>query len=164
MTLNNDIDAPLVNTIAYLNLLGVSTLWSCCGYNYKEQPTHKAHQLGQIQISMAATDLSSAVGVRIIQTNPGWLLKHQLVAPDKRAFIVFCDILKMHPNWNETSVHYHEYPSQMILGMEHCLYMLKPSFKDEVILTDTNHLAKQVNPYWDYVGCDPWVIRKSDYV
>jgi hypothetical protein len=164
MTLKDDIDLPLVNTIAYLNLLGVKTLWCCCGYNYKDQPTHKSHQLGQVNISMEASELAATMGVRLISWNPNLFLKYQLVAPSLRSFIIFCDIIKFHPNWNETSMHYHEFPSQIINGIEKNLYCLKDQFANETILTDTNQTSKAENPYWGYPARDSWIIKKSDYI
>jgi hypothetical protein len=163
--LKDDIDLPLVKTIAYLNLLGIKTLWSCCGYNYPEQPAHKAHQIGQINISMEFSDKAASVGIYILQLNYEWALKCQLVNPAPlRAYIIYSDIKRFHPNWDENSVHYHEHPSQMINGLEKRLYKLKDQFMDEVVLTDTNHASKQANPYWAYPGSDPWVIRKNDFI
>lgn len=40
------IDTPIKKTVVLLNLLGLRTVWSCCGYNYPGDE-ERCHQMGQ---------------------------------------------------------------------------------------------------------------------
>ena len=167
MTLKDDIDVPLIKTIACLNLLKIRTLWCCCGFNYEGQPTHKLHDYGTLQILIENNASAIWLAAGMLQSQMPFQLTTTLVAPNIKAIGIIRTFGHPVKEWDKPEgPHYHEMPSQYICQLER--FLTQPSvierMKDEITLVDTNAIVRKTNPYWDYKPRDPWVIKKVDTV
>lgn len=159
--LREDIDLPIRKCVAMLALLGCKPIFSCCGFDYKGQPFHKAHQLGYPYIKL---------------TNNIWTTKLQLESAhilyqghwqfrDLGGEIVLEFISLMNPSWRtQDCIHGSE---EMVIGidyLERFLGRFKSEFSEIVTLEDTNRSHKNVLKFWQYTPKTDWVIRRDDLV
>ena len=168
MTLKDDIDIPLVKTIALLNLLDIRTIWCCCGFNYEGQPEHKLHDYGTLQILVENNQKAIWLATGMLQSQMPFQLTTTLVAPKHTKALGIVRTFG-HPvkEWDKPEgPHFHEMPSQYICQLER--FLLQPyvieMMRDEVIVIDTNAVVRETNPYWDYKPRTPWVIKKDEFV
>lgn len=172
MELKNMLDKPMVEPVAYLNLLGCRTLWSCCGYHYKGETEGKSHMLGNTQILMVADAHSFEVVIRLFNENP-----QMAVFPKWSALL---DVKPLQGSilnlrfafrvsdadnwWNPKSAHFHEGPVLAIDALVRGLRSMESDMKDEIILVDQNAIMKaHTQGLWDFEPGEAWTIRKSDY-
>jgi hypothetical protein len=164
MNLKEQIDTPLVNTIALINLQGVKTLWCCCGYDYPNQ-IQKSHSYGTLQICMEDSINAQTLGLHMISIIESvGKLQFQRVNPGSRSLIFSYNFATITPSgWNmKEAIHFYELSSTAINCLEKKLKTLLP-LVDQVVLHDTNRISKENNPYWQAEASDPWIIRKEDY-
>jgi hypothetical protein len=164
------VDVPMREPVALLSLLGCQTIWSCCGYHYRDEPEGKSHMIGASQILLTAnahafTHLCELMDNELWVAWPKW--KIQL---DKKPFqppmltLGFCFPVTKNDDWfNPQSAHYHEGPACAIQHLTNALRDMEHHMADEVIIVDSNAAAKGAIENWDFPASDDWVVRKSDY-
>jgi hypothetical protein len=165
--LEQDIDAPIRSVVAMLALLGCEPIWSCCGFDYAEQPYHKSHQYGKSYIAMNDNEAIRVLTPVILEAMPFqdkytiWTIKPRQVYEDD-GWVLFAD-LEGGNVWPETdSIHYSE-PGTIAIGyLKKILFGLKDRFTDSVTLGDYNGIHKNRYPDWQYPPLRDWVINKAD--
>lgn len=168
--LKDDIDMPIKNCVKYLNLLGVKTRWSCCGFDYKGQHTYKCHDYRTSFICMDPS--KEALHWIPILLDFEEIIKYQTwrVADFNKLHVGDEIILRCSTgsnvapsNWQgRDSCHSHELPNTNIKMLENSLLRFKQHFKDECIIEDFNKTIKEtVYPYWQYEGRGSWEVRKE---
>jgi len=173
--LENDIDVPMKKLIALFALLGCSPMWSCCGFDYDEQPIHKTHEYGAVFVAFKPTPKTANVldtmllkGAIVKQTNDTW--KWEVWQVEGNVIYLRSDFDYNHEKtqypWSMKScIHYPELSLIMIDYLEKAILKIFPpeEFADEVILSDTNGRYKKNMPNWQYPSLEDWIIKKSDY-
>jgi hypothetical protein len=170
-TLENDIDKPIKRLVAMFALLDCKPLWSCCGFDYPEQPMHKTHEYGASFIAFRKNDAVERV-ITILQaanyvvdleskTNKWehWTNGHIYLRTD---FDYYHS--KMDYPWTMRScIHFPELAIIQIHEMEQMLFKFFGSeFLDEVVLSDTNYKQKKQLRNWQYPVLKDWTIKKED--
>lgn len=153
--LEDDIDFPIRNSVAILALAGCSTMFSCCGFDYHGQPSHKAHQYGEPYIMMRS-DHNTETVLATIQTRLafGWRIR-------KQQGLLFLELIQINsPHWDDSKViHYSENMVIALNNLEKSLFQnLKDILQEEVIMEDTNKEHNRNLKYWQYPPKNPWVI------
>lgn len=68
-------------------------------------------------------------------------------------------------NWlDKSSPHHHEGANVVIACLEDRLVTFKDEMKDEVLIHDYNAIMKKAYPSWQYDACEPWLVRKKDFI
>ncbi len=166
--LEQDIDLPIKRCVMMLSLLGLETMWSCCGFDYIGQPIHKFHQYDLtsfvIRHSPRAIWFRDLMGVRpmpFYNYANGWRIAYGehygrelcYLSSDTKTFNAWPD---------RKSIHYSESAAIAIANLENFLYGLKDEFLNEAVLTDTNDEFQKAYPWWQYPPRSDWVIKRSD--
>ena len=171
----DDVDEPVRRCVAFLNLLAVETIWSCCGFDYQGQPKHKTHEYGNVYFRCVATPEAYQVAINVLNYKP------DLISVEKNPWYVMMyangPIAEIqfkyagHVDWNNPnswqypgSPHFHEQRVVAIDILERALLTMTEQMKDEVILKDCNVTMKRKHTAWDYAPKNPWHIKKVDYV
>jgi hypothetical protein len=164
------VDVPMREPVALLSLLGCQTVWSCCGYHYRDEPEGKSHMVGMSQILLYAnshtfTRLCELIDNELFVAWPKWK-----IMMDKKPFqppmltLVFQFPVTKNDDWfNPNSAHYHEGPACAIQDLTNALRAMENYMADEVTIVDSNAAAKGAIENWDFPASDDWVVRKSDY-
>ena len=171
--LKNDIDVPVRSLVVMLALLGCEPLFSCCGFDYDGQPSHKTHEYGCVYFQMRSNNWSNIVlatleNSKIINklTNKSpdwewWKIKDTLFL--RSAFTLFHD--KNYP-WvtSEDCIHYSEVGVLNIDRLEKALWGLRERFSDVAEIVDTNHVYKNDRNIrnWQYPTLEPWSVTIDD--
>jgi hypothetical protein len=166
MSLKDQIDEPLLKSVMAINLLGATTVWTCCGYDYPGQPEDKKHLYGTWQIHLLANDTAATVGVNIIRNVPGikMFAGHLTGIPVIHLTINFRDI-GLPECWQEykNNQHAHEMGSMYSSNLERYLLNLKKDvFKEVVAIEDTNEKVKKIFKHWAHPISEAWVITRED--
>ena len=131
--LEDQIDLPIKNCVAMLNLLGIETWWACCGFDYKDQPKWKDHVYGNPHIIFSLENGLNMKhnGLLYLSQTTGWCLS-VCNASCQVAFTLTAK--QMYPQiWqNKKSIHFHENGNIAITNLETQLKKFKDHFKDEV--------------------------------
>jgi hypothetical protein len=166
LNLEDDIDQPLKNVVAMINLMGVQTIWSCCGFDYSGQPEHKFHEYGSVYIRMHFNEASYGLVYNLVKTglslpwngafyNCGGGTEAQL-----KAMFGHTDHLK--PWDNVACPHYAEVASFAIFNLEHQILQFRSMMRDMVVMLDTNGMFQKQFENWQYSPKKSWTIIKSD--
>jgi hypothetical protein len=162
--LEDDIDAPMKNSIAMMALLGMEPTWCCCGFNYEGQPAYKDHSLGYMYVMLKNIDRSFSVFQKMIKSK-FWEVGAFEINLCKCDLIPFFSLRKaiVRPGyWNtSTSVHLHELGATGIKYLEQMLLEQKEDFATRTLLTDTNEKYRKTTS-WQYPGRKPWNILKKN--
>ena len=173
--LEDHIDEPIKRSVALMNLYGVETLFSCCGYDYKNPKVPKSHIAGRPQILFKANTqnlkkITNLIHYDVFLNNNSWWV---LVMPTSTRepivkAMMGCKIDSHSSNidsWNDSnSPHFHEGFNSIFYQLEDRLLQFKNEMKDEVIVKDYNTIMKEVYPSWEYEPCEDWIVKKKDYV
>jgi hypothetical protein len=155
INLEDDIDFPIRNTVAILALAGASPMFSCCGFDYRGQPAHKAHQYGEPYVMMKDDEKTREVMGRIYSRLPfGWKVA-------SRRGLIYLELTSINnPHWdNPKAIHYSENMVISINELEKYLFMyLREFMVDKVVLYDTNAGHNTSLKYWQYTPKNPWEI------
>ena len=174
--LEDHIDAPIKRAVALMNLFGIETIFSCCGFDYKNPNVPKSHIHNRPQILFKATRDNLMKACELIHcdqfaANRLWWIN--IMPTNKREpfvkALIGC-VFQHQPrgqinNWLEKeSPHNHEGANAVIACLEDRLLQFSDRMKDEVVVQDYNAVMKKVYPYWQYDPCEPWHINKKDYI
>jgi hypothetical protein len=165
--LENDIDKPIRLCVAMLALLGCDLAWSCCGFDYMEQPKHKSHAYGEPYIMMKCTERAIALCKQITDScNPyphlanSWRVKSRDVYGEEMLSL-WCDIEKGNSWPDKSMIHYSE-PGAIAIGyLEQYLSTLFYECTDKVWLRDYNHVYKTRFEHWQYPAQEPWLVTRQ---
>lgn len=156
--LEDDIDAPIRNCVAMTALLGASPIFSCCGFDYADQPEHKSHQYGNPYIKFRLTENSLNLCLLIHNSLPFWRIKIEDVGTIDLEVIV-----KGNPHWrNDECIHFSEECVIVIGRLEKLLWGLEKNMSEGVVLCDTNDASRKGNKYWQYPPKKEWEIKKYE--
>jgi hypothetical protein len=168
--LENDIDAPIRSVVAMLALLGAETLWSCCGFDYAGQPSHKAHTYGYTYIVMRDTPEIVEFGRSFLvadipfQYYPNnWRFSSR---PHYGDMICHLQVdIKTGNIWSDPeAIHYSE-PGTIAIGLlKRFLFSLKDEFRANAVIGDFNEVYRQRYPDWQYPALKPWIINRSEII
>jgi hypothetical protein len=167
MNLKDDIDAPIRTSIAALNLLGIKTAWSCCGYDYPDQPPDKGHFYGQFQLNMKVSPKAEQVCLYLIKNCPGLSIRYnpfQAGCKDIISVTVNFKDCNIPPNWHDPkSQHHHEMGSMYATNIENALLRIpRGEFLNNVAVIDANAEAKEAFKHWAHPIAEPWIIDIKD--
>lgn len=169
-SLEFDIDVPIKRCVMMLSLLGLETMWSCCGFDYAGQPIHKSHQYDLTSFvirysdrSVWLRDMIDQRGMDFINYHNGWRIAYgehygrQLcyLSADTRTSNAWPD---------RRSIHYSEPAAIAIAHLEKFLDSLSGQFLNETIVVDTNDEFQKAYTWWQYPPRADWVIHRSDVV
>lgn len=176
--LRDDIDLPIRNLVAMFALLGCKPQYSCCGFNYDEQPMHKTHEYGNTYIRLSpikqTTDVLKILSEeKIIESkvvfdvreisSDNWCV---WLNPNFAQLISDFDykISKDGYPWaNKSCIHFYEYAVVKITYLEDAMKKLFiDKFTDEVILVDTNKIIRLKTANWQYPELENWIIKKEE--
>jgi hypothetical protein len=170
--LEDHIDEPIKRAVALMNLYGVSTIFSCCGFAYKGEKVQKSHVFSCPQILFKCTTRSLNKISKLIHTNKfamnnGWnasLIPTRDREPFTKGYIG-CRLRSEIKSWEEKdSPHFHEACNSAITILEERLLEFVDSMPESVLVRDYNEIMKKAYPYWQYDPCTPWLVKKSDFV
>lgn len=168
--LEDCIDTPIKKCVALLNLLGLETVWSCCGFDYEGQ-RNKDHVPGSPQIFIKANSKSFNLLLKIVdyelfKVQNAWNAMIKCMQLQEPTFILFCQFpMNKGGLWDtQNSPHFHERPVMCITFLEHRLLQFKDKMKNKVVLTDMNKTMKDITPIWGMNYMEDWIIRKEDWV
>ena len=154
--LEDDIDLPIKRCVAMLALLGCEPTFSCCGFDYDGQPIHKSHQKGFPYIRIKKNDISNPLAKLDLKGDWRFRDMGNEWALELTTF--------MNPHWrNPSCIHYSE---ECVIGINYLddmLSKLSPSFRQKVVLEDTNLSHASRLKFWQYPPKNPWTILKDDY-
>lgn len=158
------VDKPIQKIIAMMNLLGIKTVWSCCGFDYKA--TDKSHLIGQPQIWIKSdyesfTKLMKVLDCELMSAPYEWIVNIKKMAYQEPLMCLFCKFTN-DGVWDKNSIHFHEQINVVLKHLEDRLMEFKDEFADEVVVEDQNKLMKQIMKYWQVEDTTPWIIRKND--
>ena len=163
--LEDDIDAPIKKCVMALALLGSEPRWSCCGFDYENQPIHKDHIYGGVGFTFRYTTRSHEIISRIISHDFVYVdnFKASFHNQDGVQSITIYASIERGKMWTDLhSIHYGELGATTIGYLEDFLLSMSNEFSDEIVLRDTNAEARDKFPSWQYPPKRDWVIRKSD--
>ena len=171
--LEDHIDEPIKRSVALMNLYGIETLFSCCGYEYKNPKVSKSHifRNPQILFKANAPNLEKAatlIHYDVFLNNNSWRIvvlptstREPLVKASMNCVMAKSQI----EEWGQSeSPHFHEGFNAVIYQLEDRLLQFKDEMKDEVVVKDYNAIMKEVYPAWEYETCEDWIVKKKDYV
>jgi len=172
LSLEDDIDTPLKKCVMALALLGCKPMWSCCGYDYPDQPMHKSH----LYYGVSWVVLSDNEYTRQLE----WILR-DCPPPYQDRYGNRWNIYPWgHPHYGKykyglmsdwtrnnswpdpRSIHFYEPGALAISILENWLMGLSDLFVGEVEICDTNAMMKNEFPHWQYPTKENWLVRKSD--
>lgn len=166
--LEQDIDLPIKRCVIMLSLLGLETMWSCCGFDYIGQPIHKFHQYDLtsfvIRYSPRAVwfrDVVEQRGMDFMNYANGWRIgygEHY----DRKLCYLTADTKTFNAWPDRKSIHYSESAVIAIANLEKFLESLSGEFLNEAVVVDTNGEFQQAYTWWQYPPRADWVIRKED--
>jgi len=161
--LEDQIDLPIKKCIAMLNLLGLRTLWSCCGFDYKGQPKWKDHTHDNAYISI---DFNSGINnlneLLFIRSKSGWSLSIGDVSC-KEAWLLEAPSVFGEEMWNKRdSIHFHERSNISIKNLETVLLGMAELMLDKVTITDENLTMKDIFEYWQHEPAKDWIIKRDE--
>ncbi len=171
MNLEEHVDLPIKDTVAMFNLLGMETIWSCCGYNYKDQDlkiVNKDHaQTFQILISAKEDTFKKITKIFNSEIFLWYGLNLNISYRDGQGLVMTLMRAPFPKNtvgmWKaEDSPHWHEMPNAFIYKINARLMEFRNEFAEEVLLVDQNTHMKKIIPTWEYPVSEPWLIKKSD--
>lgn len=170
------IDWPIVDTVAYLNILGFKTIWSCCGYNYPNDDG-KCHQMGQtyfiIDIDNDDNILKSML-LNLLEERPEvWqLICRKTPNFNKTRYDLHFIFPSQNKSWTYGTKHFYEIPAVEIFNLNEILKqkikILKQSniiFPKTITVTDSNSDKVTVfGNLWQVEVGSPWVIDVDNYI
>lgn len=162
-TLDYYIDEPIKECVAFLNLLGFKTRWSCCGFNYKNQLSIKSHVINKPHICLTYVTSTGLNLLANIAIKSGWDLKLAQVSCDVCWEISWSRSLNK--NWDDkNSIHNYESSIIGITNLRNTLLSFKEYFlENDIIIEDENIRMKDLMPDWQFPLALPWVINKKDF-
>lgn len=174
--LEDHIDEPIKRAVALLNLYGIGTIFSCCGFSYKGEKVPKSHIHNHPQILFKATRNNLMKACKLIHcgvfaSNNMWSV-HITPTNGREPFVkalMSCRFQHQSNgqinNWlDKSSPHHHEGANVVIACLEDRLVTFKDEMKDEVLIHDYNAIMKKAYPSWQYDACEPWLVRKKDFI
>lgn len=165
INLQDDIDAPVKNMVQYLNLWGVKTVWSCCGFDYQGQLPHKDHISGQPQVACECTPESFEKISRLIAhlgetSRTIWTARIEYKMYNKLELVLMA--ATRGPMWGHPkSPHFHEGCVMALAAMEKSLLSFQSEFIKEVVIEDANRSLIGTYEYWDYQPTNSWEIKND---
>jgi hypothetical protein len=163
-TLEQDVDAPIRRCVMAFALLGCDPQWSCCGFDYAEQPIHKWHFYGNVFFMLRdCAKTRDVVAGFLPLANGDWKAETGVVpATGVPKLDLFIDIARPDQWADKDCPHYPEPAVFNIALLENYLMSRSREFTDQVVLHDTNRAYKGIFQNWQYPAKGDWLIRKSD--
>jgi hypothetical protein len=171
--LRDQIDAPILKTVAGLNLMGLKTVFSCCGFNYKGQSDWKCHLMGKPYVFLDYSDPKEFMNnlgeykLFILSLHTGWRFNF---AGGSQSFIDFYsldDRTDTHPWKNPNSVHFHETAVMAIARLNkeiEAFLKSRLSLIDTVTITDGNKKWQQSTSFWQFPPAADWTVTKEEWL
>ncbi len=162
--LKDHIDEPMLKVVAGLNLLGFTTVMSCCGFEYKGEKVKKSH-LPKPYVYLNSKEVMESHHLREILCDLA--LKSSWVFYDHRVFIDFyAETWKDNHIWSKReSVHNYESYILSISALNKAILTRSSDFKDKARIWDGNNLYKeQVSVHWQYEPAEDWIVTKEEYL
>jgi hypothetical protein len=163
-SLESDIDSPIRNCVMGLALLGCEPQWSCCGFDYANQPIHKSHQTGRCYFVLKNPIKTLAMFNVLVQMKIP--LGDYWECQAKQGMIDFhADFKNIITQWDSNnSIHYAEQATQFIRYLELALVSMKYELADSYTLTDTNSMYRWYFPEWQYPPKESWTFTKEQFL
>jgi|GEM_PF-2307372 hypothetical protein len=162
--LADDIDVPIKRVVAMLALLDLKPLWSCCGFNYPDQPAYKDHTFGYTYITLRASSRGFYFLTKVVQ-HPDWVVSCFQISLSTLDGFPTLTLSKswLRPGmWNTpASPHASELAVTGIKYLEQILASFQDEFLEEVVLKDTNKVYRKTC-FWQYPDREDWIIHKQD--
>lgn len=156
--LEQDIDLPIRKVVKYLNLLGIETVFSCCGFDYSGQEDHKAHIYGMPQVICKASPRALEIFTNIMEDTKmaGWRAYLEV----KDFGTCFTLMFPVHNQlWPDPKMpHFHEPYAIALTKMENKLLEFKDEFQLHVEVIDSNKKLQEQFEYWAYEPTQSWDI------
>lgn len=161
--LENHIDTPIKKCIAGLNLLGIKTTMSCCGYTYDNELVPKKHlNKAYIYVDLTNTVAYKCENLLILSNLSGWTLSPL----NNNIFDFYTKGWdKGHP-WDDPKCpHFYEVFLLGINRLEKAIDKLQDKFYDNVTITDGNEQYQKEYgiKHWQYKPTEPWVVTPTIY-
>ena len=159
--LSDHIDEPIKKAIVGLNLLGIKTLMSCCGFSYTDEKVPKKH-LGKAYVYLDARSPYIEHKLITLLRDSKWMM----------CFVsdVFIDFYapRWEPKheWNDPSCpHFYEIFALGINNLTKAIDKQKDNFSDTAIIEDGNSLY--INDmgikHWQYKPAKSWIVSPEIY-
>lgn len=157
--LRDDIDLPIRKCVAMLALLGCKPIFSCCGFDYKDQPFYKSHQYGLPYVKLTDNIFTTKLRANLEQSLFRYSWSFRNVGSE-----VYLELLVPgNPAWRDVScIHQSE---EYVIGIQHLedeLGRLQEDFMNECTIADTNSRYKSIFRFWQYPHHKPWTVHKYD--
>ena len=163
LALEDDIDLPMKKTIAMLALLDIEPMFSCCGFNYFDQPAHKTHIYGYWQVMMKPTLRALSLTTFVVGAMKDYNFRPYIELKMQGAVLTWLrGLYSAIESWNSpTSPHQAEMGVQFISALEPILLSQQESMKDVAVIEDSNEFMLAFSPYWQYPSKLPWTVTKQ---
>lgn len=166
LNLEDDIDQPLRNSMVMLSLMGCTTVWSCCGFDYTGQSVHKFHEYGSVYIRIKFNEAAYNLGFNLIkaQLPLPWNVTFYNVGGGQemqlKARFEHTDHLKM---WDNVACpHYAEAAAFAIYNLERTLLKFRQHFLPTAVIHDTNGDFQHTFKNWQYSPKKSWTVTQND--
>lgn len=179
-SLLDDIDKPIFRTIALLNLYGLKTSWTCCGFNYKDQPYWKSHTYGRPYFAFTIPSYKKLKDLTVVQkicklidndifSNSGiWVMAIKRRQQQGMSAQIGCYFSPEKGDWNDPRcIHSYEVIISAIEYLNQEILKHKKKFASEACLSDFNRHMRENTPLkdnWQFEPKEDWIIKKSDWV
>ena len=164
-SVKDDIDIPMRKTIAMLNLWGIPTKWSCCGFDFPEQPAWASHSYGTAYIRTKSNGVIFEKIARLFNIPlfaQGMWRGYIMSYPHQNETDITMSCTIGGGQWTQKDcVHFYEHLLTRIKYLEDRLLEFKDEFVDVVTLHDFNHDMKVNLPGWQFEPKGDWEIIKD---
>lgn len=153
----NSIDRPIRPLVYELNRLGIRTLFSCCGFSYKEEEEPKSHARNAYVFVRGPEegtheDMKAFFRVIHLAKTKGWNVGIAHPAPNSEWEIVYYTNVTTWGKFDGLNEAIHDYETKLtaIANLTRALKVLPTRAPNEMIIVDGNHTRS---------GNSEWIIK-----
>lgn len=162
-TVEKHMDEPIKKCVVGLNLLGITTTMSCCGYTYENEAVPKSHlNKAYVYLDMTQTLMNQSVNLITLALKSNWV-----ISPLGHGIVDFYanGWEKDHPWNNPKSPHFYEVFLLAINRLEKSIDSLQEKFNPQVTISDGNlkYRDEYKIKHWKYKPAADWIVTPETY-
>lgn len=162
--LEDHIDEPIKKCVVGLNLLGIQTEMSCCGFTYEGEKTRKTHlPKSYIYVNCKNQNFELSLLVRLAMQSR-WVMDFSSLSNS------WCDFYckgwdRDHPWGDPNSPHFHEVFNIGINRLEQAIDLYSHNFHPSATISDGNkgYIETSKIKHWQYKPTEPWIVNPEIY-
>lgn len=154
-TVIDSVDRPIRQLVLEMNRVGLSTVWSCCGFNYDQEEEPKSHaNKPYVGFNIVVNREDKIVKwLEKVAKKIKWKL-HKFEGSSAKWQITASDLEKYQDFWVNkdkhlnTSIHRYEICLARIRDLHRIISRI-PTYKEEFEILDGNQIIKNLDPYFE---------------